>query len=172
MEKLAMIETLRERADITYEEAKEVLEQANDDLLEAIVILEKQGKIRTDKTVHHAEANGTQSGEMENHAINEDAKAHESVHAGKAIRSAFGFVLHTSFHVKRRGRELFTMPTWILAILLPAFWGIAIPVLLAALFFECRYSFSGPGNIEAANEFFDKAGSFADGVESGLQKEA
>ena len=136
------------------------------------MILEKQGKIRTDKTVHHAEANGTQSGEMENHAINEDAKAHESVHAGKAIRSAFGFVLHTSFHVKRRGRELFTMPTWILAILLPAFWGIAIPVLLAALFFECRYSFSGPGNIEAANEFFDKAGSFADGVESGLQKEA
>lgn len=149
MEKLAMIETLRERADITYEEAKEVLEQANDDLLEAIVILEKQGKLRT--------KNNT---------------GHESIHAGKTIRSAFGFILHTSFHVKRRGRELFTMPTWLLAILLPAFWGIAIPVLLVALFFECRYSFSGPGNIEAANEFFDKAGSFADGVESGLQKEA
>lgn len=149
MEKLAMIETLRERADITYEEAKEVLEQANDDLLEAIVILEKQGKLRTKNKTDH-----------------------ESIHAGKAIRSAFGFILHTSFHVKRRGRELFTMPTWLLAILLPAFWGIAIPVLLVALFFECRYSFSGPGNIEAANEFFDKAGSFADGVESGLQKEA
>lgn len=149
MEKLAMIETLRERADITYEEAKEVLEQANDDLLEAIVILEKQGKLRTKNKTDH-----------------------ESIHAGKTIRSAFGFILHTSFHVKRRGRELFTMPTWLLAILLPAFWGIAIPVLLVALFFECRYSFSGPGNIEAANEFFDKAGSFADGVESGLQKEA
>lgn len=156
MDKLTMIETLRERADITYEEAKEVLEQADGDILEAIVILEKQGRIKS-----------------ENIADNEDTVDSKTVGTTRhAIRSAFSFVLHTSFHVKRRGRELFTMPTWLLAILLPTFWGITIPVMLVALFFECRYSFSGQGNVEAANEFFNKAGSFAEGVESGLQKEA
>ena len=45
MDKLTMIDALRERADISYEEAKTVLEAAGDDLLEAILILEKEGKI-------------------------------------------------------------------------------------------------------------------------------
>ena len=98
--------------------------------------------------------------------MNENAKER----AG--LRSAFSFILHTSFHVKRHGRILFTMPTWLLAILLPTFWGIMIPVLLAALFLECRYSFSGQENVKEANEFLDKAGCFADGVQSGLHREA
>ena len=42
MDRLEMIEKLRERADISYEEAKDILDRAEGDLLEAIVLLEKK----------------------------------------------------------------------------------------------------------------------------------
>ena len=46
MERLEMIEKLRQHADISYEEAKQILDETNDDMLEAIVLLEKQGKLK------------------------------------------------------------------------------------------------------------------------------
>ena len=43
MTKLEMIDALRVKADVSYEEAKDVLELAGGDLLDAIILLEKQG---------------------------------------------------------------------------------------------------------------------------------
>jgi NACalpha-BTF3-like transcription factor len=42
---LELIEILRERANISYEEAKEALEKCNNDVVEALIYLEKQDKI-------------------------------------------------------------------------------------------------------------------------------
>ena len=39
-----MVELLREKANVSYEEAKDALETANWDLLDAIVLLEREGK--------------------------------------------------------------------------------------------------------------------------------
>lgn len=44
---LELIEMLRERANISYEEAKETLEKCNNDVVEALIYLEKQDKIKT-----------------------------------------------------------------------------------------------------------------------------
>ena len=46
MENLEKVEKLRERANVSYEEAKEALEASNWDLLDAMVYLEKQGKTK------------------------------------------------------------------------------------------------------------------------------
>ena len=46
MEMIEKVERLRERADVTYEEAKAALEEASGDLLDAMVILERMGKVR------------------------------------------------------------------------------------------------------------------------------
>ena len=46
MIKLEQVEELRKRANISYEEAKKALEEANGDILEAIINLEKQNKIK------------------------------------------------------------------------------------------------------------------------------
>lgn len=43
---LEKIELLRERADVTYEEARDALEKCNGSLVEAIIYLEKNGKIK------------------------------------------------------------------------------------------------------------------------------
>ena len=46
MDDLEKVERLRERADVSYEEAKKALEECNGDLLDAMVYLEKQGKVK------------------------------------------------------------------------------------------------------------------------------
>ena len=46
MEMMEKVERLREKANVTYEEAKAVLEQTGGDLLDAMVLLERQGKVR------------------------------------------------------------------------------------------------------------------------------
>lgn len=47
---LELIDELRKRANVSYEEAKEALEKSNGDLVEALVYLEKQNKINKDDT--------------------------------------------------------------------------------------------------------------------------
>ena len=42
---LEQVEKLREKAGLTYEEARRVLEQAGGDLLEALIQLERQGRL-------------------------------------------------------------------------------------------------------------------------------
>ena len=46
MEQLEKVEKLREKTGVTYEEAKAALEACEWDLLDAIVYLESQGKIK------------------------------------------------------------------------------------------------------------------------------
>ena len=46
MEMLEKVERLREKANVTYEEAKAALEQTGGDLLDAMVLLERQGKVK------------------------------------------------------------------------------------------------------------------------------
>lgn len=49
--RLENIDELRRRANVSYEEAKEALEMANDDMVEALVYLEKQNKVRASQTM-------------------------------------------------------------------------------------------------------------------------
>ena len=44
MDQFEKVEKLRERADVSYEEAKEALENSNWDILDAMIYLEQNGK--------------------------------------------------------------------------------------------------------------------------------
>ena len=47
MDTFEKVEKLREKANVTFEEAKAALDEANGDLLDAMILLEKQGKAET-----------------------------------------------------------------------------------------------------------------------------
>ncbi|MBB6214037.1 hypothetical protein HNQ80_000106 [Anaerosolibacter carboniphilus] len=49
---LEKIDLLRERANVSYQDAKEALEQCNNDLVEALVYLEKGSKLRPEKKTY------------------------------------------------------------------------------------------------------------------------
>ena len=177
MDRFEMIEKLRERADISYEEAREVLEQANGDLLEAIVLLEKQGKIiRPQETASDAgnpagAARAEEAGAQSEAGGQRRSRNRERGAFGKALHSAGSFLAHTSFHLSHGGREILVMPSWTFALLMLFFWEVLVPVMLISLFFNVRYSFDGSEQAAAINDLCSKAGSFADGFESGLHGE-
>lgn len=62
MNNFEMVEKLREKANVTYEEAKQALEQCDWDLLDAMVLLEKEGKVNME---YEAEYNTKTAEEIE-----------------------------------------------------------------------------------------------------------
>ena len=64
MDNLEKVEKLREKTGVSYEEAKEALEANNYDVLDAIIYLEKKGKVKapevTDYTTEQAQQTSTE----------------------------------------------------------------------------------------------------------------
>ena len=175
MDKLEKIERLRERANVSYEEAKNALESADGDLLDAIVLLEKQGKVNSPSRTSYS----TQYEEQKQYIRVVDKVEEQKQSAptpGKSIGRLFhavvSFIRQSTFHISRKGKDIFAMPSWVLLIVL-IFWKAALPVALIALLFGVRYSFRGEGigRSHAANELLDKAGSIAEGIENEFHKE-
>lgn len=174
MEQLEKVEKLRERANVTYEEAKEALEASGWDLLDAMVYLEKQGKVKSP-----AQETYTTNYEEQTQYVSVKDKVQEQEETGSESffkkLSRFAKILlqkskDNSFYITRKDEEIFHMPVWALALLLLFTWKLLIPVMVVALFFECRYSFKGKDNLNGVNKAMDKASDLADRVKDGYEK--
>ena len=173
MEMIEKVERLREKANVTYEEAKAALEQTNGDLLDAMVLLERQGKVKEP-------AQSTFSTEYEDQTeyVRVKEKVEEQENSapsfGKTVgglfRGLIRFIKQTTFIVTKGEDTVFTMPTLIFALLLFFFWEVLAPVMVIALFFGVRYSFEGEEEAEKANSILHKAGDFAQDVKSEFTK--
>ena len=167
MNRFEMIDKLRERANIGYEEADQLLEQTNGNLMEALIILEKQGRIRQPQSFQ-----GEQRSQL-----NEVKKERKKGAFSRAIHKAGSFLSNTSFHIARNGKEILLMPSWAFALLMFFFWQTLLPIMVISLFFDMQYRFDGSGNgesaneVKAANEVLVKAESFADGFNDSLKEE-
>ncbi|MDI9466549.1 MAG: ubiquitin [Syntrophomonadaceae bacterium] len=180
MTTLENVEKICAMANISYEEAKAVLDAANGDLLEAVISLEKQGQIQapngggyfnSEKTADskevppHANAN-------ENHHNNN--KSENSF--GASVKKAGQFLLKVihkgninSFEVYN-GREVkASFPVTVLALLtIFAFW-VTIPLIIIGLFFNLRYRFMGPDfTSNTINNAMNSAADAADNLKKSI----
>ena len=172
MEMLEKVERLREKANVSYEAAKAALEQAGGDLLDAMILLERQGKVK-------APSRSTFSTKYEEQAeyvkvrdkVEEQEKAAPNFGRtlGRLFRRFIGFIKNTSFQVIRGEKTIINMPTILFAILLFFFWEALAPIMVIALFFGIRYSFKGQEEAEKVNTFLNRAGAFADDVKEELK---
>lgn len=154
---LEQVEKLREHANISYDEAKAALEKADGDILQAIIDLEREGKINPPQ-------GGGQysSGSIEVSDCNQKEdfnKEHAQSKGNSGEKSAFnrnmgrffrwmGEVIHkgnvNALVVEKHGTSIMRLPITVLVLLLVfAFW-IVVPLLILGLFFSFRYSFQGP----------------------------
>ena len=160
MELFEKVQVLKKKADISYEEARNVLEEAGGDLLEAMILLERRGRI--DRNERRAEEAGSRAGKdgREKPARNFGRSF------GRMISALFRFIKRTSFSVTRGEKVIFTMPTFVFALLLFFVWEPVALAMIIALFFGVRYSFSGAEAADKANMVLQKAGDFAQDVKS------
>ena len=168
MTNFEMVETLREKANVSYEEAKAALEASNWDLLDAILLLESEGKI--------APETASYSTRTEELPPMEEPKKHRGFHEGmKWLARSFGKLLRIGntnhLAVSRNDRELFALPvTVFVVLLLCSVWTILIAMLIS-LFFGVRYAFRGPDlGKESINHVMDKAGDMAENVKEEFNK--
>lgn len=169
MEQFEKVEKLRERANVSYEEAKEALEQSNWDLLDAMVYLEKQGKVEGPKESSYSTSF---EGQTDYPSVKETVQGQQQ-QAGESIGTKLGRMFkkfwkwsnENDFHVTRYGQSIIKVPFWVFLIFfLLLGWNFALPVMVIALFFGVHYSIDGVGSNKAVNDAMDKASNFAEKV--------
>ena len=174
MEHMEMVEKLREKADITIEEAKMILEKNNWDMLDAMIELERQGKIPGGvnmSTEHQNEAAyETVSPTVTGQAFEGDANGTkgEKKKCGQVKRTLskiFRMLLDNSFVVKRNDEMLIRVPVLIpILCAIASVWVTAI-VLFIGLIFGLKYSFEGKElGKDTINDTMEKASDFAQNI--------
>ena len=162
MTNFEMVETLRQHANVSYEEAKRALEETNWDILEAMVLLEKEGKVA-------GEEGGAYTTRTQEKPRTEKKDSQFKVNLGR-LGKAVGTLAHKGnvnfFQVSRRGEMIFEVPVSVLAILLicPTRW-MCLIALVIGLFGGIHYSFRGPDlGRESINSAMNKASDFAENI--------
>ena len=169
-EKLEKVELVREKTGVSYEDARAALEQTDYDLLDAVVLLERQGKTSkhsaSNSTAHADDGSNTQMVEAQLIYENDTKR----MGFEEKLNRLFVWIqnlLRRSLDIKlvatKHGVQSFSIPLLLVILLLIlAFW-IVLPLLVVSLFFDFRYHFEGISSITVdLNDLSQKASDTAD----------
>ena len=169
MDHFEMVEKLRAKANVSYEEAKAALEKSDWDMLDALVLLENEGKV---KDAPEAKEYTTQEKKEYNwNTKNGEVRVTFSSAMSKLwawIKKMFQKGNANYLVISRRNRslpsqpleELISVPLTLLVLVIFFLWhyiifGIVLVFLSVVL--GARYSFRGPDINTNVNDFMNKA---------------
>ena len=166
MEHFEMVEKLRQKANVSYEEAKTALEASDWDLLDALVYLESQGKVNAEK----GDSFTTKKEPQPRKPQEQDLRG--------AFSRFFSYVVELInkanrilMDVRRGGKIILTIPLSVLILLLVFMFWWVVPLMVIGLFLGARYSFRGNGVAEGVNKAMDKAAETAENIRNGIRKD-
>ena len=152
MTELEKAEKLREKANVSFAEAKEALEKSGGDILDALIYLENQGK----STVpagggYFSGADVSKETPMPSSGESEKSGRTDGGEAFADLMRRFGRfclkVLHKGstnyLEAWKGGEQLFSCPVIVVVILAIFFVWITIPLIIISMFCGFQYRFSG-----------------------------
>ena len=141
MEHIEMVERLHEKANISYTDAKDALERSGWDMLEALVLLEREGKIDP-LTASTTSADGDTAYEkVTATASKKENNFHEAMNrTWEKLKKLFYDSVTTDFVVRRQGKEIFRVQILIALILCVFLWEPVLIALVVGLICDCRYT--------------------------------
>ena len=167
MESFEKVEKLRQRANVSYEEAKAALEASGWDLLDAMIYLEKEGKtVNNEKYVPSIVVGEEESKSKDGCCKNK--KSCDGEKFKEFCKSSWKKGNENFFVVTHKNDTIIKIPVWAMILILIFTFHITLPVMLVSLFFGVRYAFKGEADFEAVNKAMDKAGEYADSVKEEL----
>ena len=157
------VEKLVQKANVSYEDAKNALEAANGDMLDAIIALEKAGKVNSQAsfTTTSPEASPYKDVPAVVDQTNKTEGKSFFKDLGAAIKRGFRYTVDNSVRVVRNDVEVIKLPLWISIIAMLAAWELLLIVIVISLFFDCRYSVVGKDDANEVNRVIDQASTFA-----------
>ncbi|MGF6375814.1 hypothetical protein M2140_000884 [Clostridiales Family XIII bacterium PM5-7] len=147
MDQLEKVEKIREKTGVTYEAAKEALDATDGDVLDAIVYLEANGKIKEPEVKVYSTKEDTASEEVKEAAKQYQTQQEDFGGLVRRFLKWCGSIIKKGcenfFIVSRYNEEIMTVPVIVLVlVLLLMFWCI-FPLMIVGLFFGFKYSFRG-----------------------------
>ena len=169
MEHYEMAEKLAEKAGVSMEAAKDALEAANWDMLDAMILLEKAGKTEKKSGTYETTGQPEEPKEEPKAKRSSEFKT-KAENAGSRIKR---FCVDNRLAVyNKEGERLINCPVIIPILLLLIFsWWTLLAVGLMLLF-GLRIRFEGPElGKKGINDFMDKAGAAAQNVKQSIVDE-
>ncbi len=171
---LELVEKLVEKTGLSYGEAKQALEKNDWDILEALIQLEAQGKVQGGRTAQYSTNNAnndyqqnqqTKQGKEKCAAGENFKKTTNSL--GNFLKEVFDKGNKNCLVMHKNGEKRIELPvTAFVVLLIFCFW-VIIPLMIVALFFGCRFSFSGSDlGKDGVNSAMGKATDIADNIKS------
>lgn len=175
---LEQVERLREKAGVSFEDAKAALEAARGDMLDALIFLEKQGKVAPPA------GNGYYSSQSapppEEQAIPHNREKKQTGESFFDMLSRFGRFCamlldkgnHNYLQAERKGNIIFSLPVTVIVLMLLFLFWVVIPLFLVSLFFGFRYRFSGRElGKDSVNRVMDSASDAVEGLKKSINNE-
>ena len=173
---LEQVERLREKANVSYGQAKAALEYSGGNLLDALIYLEEQGVIPRPEETYYSTKGETpppppqelpvRPVEVQGKKQKKQKKGPgQSRERGRLLQWLRRILLDNELEIWRKGQPITAVPMLILLIFVIFLYWIAVPMLILGLFLGFRYKVSGPDlENEAFNSMMDSAGSTAEDV--------
>lgn len=173
MDQFEKVEKLKERANVSYEEAKEALAACGWDVLEAMIYLEKMGK--THSTERTTFSTGPQQGQQAGDNTQTQKGETFGEKLGRFGRWCAKWIDRgnaNSFCVEKNGREVLRVPVTLLIVLLIFTFWIIVPLMIVGLFFDMRYHFQGPdvGKVDL-NKAMDSVADAAENLKNDIAEQ-
>ena len=146
---LEQVERLREKADVSYGQAKAALEYSGGNLLDALIYLEEQGVIPRPEDAYYSTKNeAPPPPPQELPVLQVKPEAKQKKHKRRGVRHLLHWLrrilLDNELEIWRREQPITAIPMLLLTVILIFFFWIALPLMLLGLFFGFRYQVTGP----------------------------
>ncbi len=149
-----MIDRLREKADLSHEDAYNVLESVNWNFLDAVAALEKEGIIKEESNVIYSTK---REESFDDRKINSGEEQSKFEKVCKAVTGMLEKGVRNNLHIRKNSLEIVNIPIIILVIFLCAAPVVVIVMLICAFFCGCSFSFSGEDlGKDKFNSFLEK----------------
>ena len=174
MERNEMIKKLMEKAYVTHEEAQEVLEKCNWDLLDSIIYLERSGKVENNDTTVIIEVKEEDQKKEDNTKKKDERYGGIGEVIGRIFKCLGKFIAKGNknyFEVKKDNEKPIRISLTISILLLVFFLPPTAILLVIGLFCGYKYSVSGPNmKCDGVNDVFEKVSESADTIKKDFKK--
>ncbi len=174
MDEFEKVERLRQRANVTYEEARDALKACDGDLLDAMVYLEKLGKVNSPENSTYKTNYEEQTQYQDVQSTVEEHEKESSRTFGQKLKHFVSIVIQklrdNSIQICKKDKEVVMLPLWAAVIIIAFAWEIVLVAFIVSLFFDCHYSIVGKDDMKAANKAMNKAEEAAEYVKNEFDK--
>ena len=145
---LEQVERLREKAAVSYGQAKAALEYSGGNLLDALIYLEERGVIpRPEDTYYSTKGEAPPPPAPAQPHPAEPPRSPKKRRQGglrRLLRRLRVLLLDNELEIWHREQPITAIPMLLLIVILIFFFWIALPLMLLGLFFGFRYQVTGP----------------------------